>query len=170
MSLDPVLSSQETNIVVQATPAPPLVTVKYNPWPDRLLGAYVGGAAVGIVAHDFLQKHADNGDEVINPIRDSGRYKGVTAESDGVVQQVTVNLKFYNNGSIEGSGEDEEDGRYKISNGSWNADRVQWTEVYKDFSVKVHGQIRRRNDYLYLDCRFVSSIDNISGTFELTKV
>ena len=177
MTVAPIV--QEVNTEVQNSHVP-VVEARLNPWPDRLLGASVGLYAATVIGKTIKENKDQNANEVLplllNSVRDSGTYIGVTCESDGMVQQVRVDLEFCPNGLVSGRGEDEEDGLYTITNGLWSGSQVQWTEQYDGYFVNVKGQLKRRNHNakaqhgeLFLDCSFVSSIDNISGTFELTK-
>lgn len=72
-----------------------------------------------------------------------GVYRGETAEDDGGDQGVMTELRFNVDGTIEGTGDDADDGPYVIREGSWSAKRVAWIEEYnKGFQVALRGQVR----------------------------
>lgn len=147
---------------------------------DLLLGATVGAGASAL-AFSVFNSNKDTSQPGNNKdvapeenkfsVNDSGFYRGITSESDGMIQQVAVDLEFTKDGMILGSGKDDEDGEYQITNGQWKADRATWKEEYDDFYVRVWSRKCLQDDGItVLDCRFVSSFDDITGTFELAKV
>lgn len=85
----------------------------------------------------------------------SGTYHGLSAEDDGGDQGVMTHLSFKEDGTIEGWGEDAEDGRYAIEDGVWSTPggdgdamplqtggRVAWVEKYdRGFQVALRGQV-----------------------------
>lgn len=83
----------------------------------------------------------------------SGKYEGASAEDDGGDQGVMSQLTFKSDGTVEGWGEDAEDGRYVIKDGVWSTTggdestvrpggRVAWVEVYDSgFEVALRGQV-----------------------------
>jgi hypothetical protein len=96
-----------------------------------------------------------------------GSYFGETLESDGISQSVQVNLKFTEDGKVEGSGKDSVDGDYSV-HGQWNTREVEWTEKYHrgDFSVNVKG-IRMGSGNVF-SCLFQSS-NGVTGLFRVIQ-
>lgn len=102
------------------------------------------------------EEHAQT-DPLVSAIQKplSGTYEGFSAEDDGGDQGVMTHLTFREDGTVEGWGEDVEDGRYVIEDGVWSTSagatvdesvrpggRVAWVEKYdKGFEVALRGQV-----------------------------
>ena len=169
-------------------------TARRNPWAERLAWAGAGGLTTAAWYETQKQPSPSRPQKKdwwigstqavkgwkdpaipspsgIDPARDCGLYTGLTIESDGTEQEVETFLDFLKNGKIQGIGFDEEDGPYRIR-GTWRGTTANWKEIYENYSVRVTSNVREPYLPTYpktLDCTFVSSIDNIKGSFELQK-
>lgn len=94
-----------------------------------------------------------------------GVYVGETVESDGISQSVQVNLKFTEDGEVEGSGKDSMDGDY-IVRGKWSSREIEWTEEYRRGSFFVEVKGIRLGDGNELSCLFRSS-NGVTGLFRV---
>ena len=89
-------------------------------------------------------------------------------------QSIRVRLQFTQDGLVHGHGHDAEDGDYTINLGIWKDDRACWLEEYhdEDYVVLVYAQrvsISDTDTKMKWKCTFVSSVERITGNFELTK-
>lgn len=109
----------------------------------------------------------------------SGKYEGRSAEDDGGDQGVMTHLTFKADGTVEGWGEDMEDGRYVIEDGVWSTTtggdddgtvrtggRVAWIEKYDEgFEVALRGQVLPDGA---IRAMWASTI-GVSGSVDLVK-
>ena len=102
----------------------------------------------------------------------TGWYTGTTTESDGTQQSVRVHLNFHNrNHMVRGHGSDTEDGDYTIVLGVWRDNAACWLEEYDTYEVLVYAQRDLSSESkIKWKCTFASTVDNITGDFELTKM
>jgi hypothetical protein len=118
-------------------------------------------------ADGAFDSHMDMDASPTLPPPTSGLYSGSTIESDGSEQGISVDLHFAPDGSVEGRGNDSDDGPYTIQ-GKWTDKHIKWTESYMhgpngSFTTTVRSSFRFSGN---LDCRFVSS-KGVRGQFSL---
>jgi len=133
-------------------------------------------AATRALIKELKAEHAET-DPLVSAIQQprSGRYEGRSAEDDDGDQGVVTHLAFRRDGTVDGWGEDGEDGRYTIQEGVWSTTggdetmllaggRVAWIEKYDEgFEVALRGQIRADGT---IRAMWASSV-GVSGSVEL---